>query len=460
MPTPPYRIMEILDKAEEGPIMLERQFDRKLAIKAKELAKQYGITYDPDNVIPSDETLIKDLWKAGYELFLEIGVLVIDTSRVIKFTEEEIKESIKNHYETLVVGAGREAFEVYSRRIEDKRRPFIVFSPSLPYTEELFLAVEMAYAMEPLANGVGAPVMDEILGRPVKSKGPTDVGAAMAHAMKIREAVRRVGRPGLYLADVQSALSDTAQIAVSNPDWGVRYTDGRMVGTLAELKIDYGGLNRMINFHQNGYIVMALFGPMVGGYAGKVETTAIVAVAEHLMGHLVNQGHLHVHFPFDIREFNNTSRHLLWLTSVVHQSIALNSPFFTLANGITAAGPCTEMVFYEAAAHGIVATVSGAHLWEIFSARNRHKDYTTPLEARMAAEAGISVAHAGLRRSDVNEIAKSILKKYEDKIHSAPLGKKFQECYDIHTLKPTKEHLELYKRVKKDLTDMGIPFIY
>jgi hypothetical protein len=123
---------------------------------------------------------------------------------------------------------------------------------------------------------------------------------------------------------------------------------------------------------------MALFGPMVGGYAGGVEGTAVVSVASHLQGLMVNQGHLDVFFPFHIVQFCNTTRELLWMTSLVYQALARNSPFLSLSNGIGAAGPCTRMALLEAAAHGLTSTVSGAHLWEFFSARNRNKDRTTP----------------------------------------------------------------------------------
>lgn len=458
---PPWRIREVLNRAETGPLCLERDFDlRVLYPKIQEVIKEYDIRFDPENVVPTDGSLADDLWRAGLDLYLHTGTLCISTHRRILFDEGEIREPMSLFPEKLVVGTGNESREVYRRRIEDVRRPFCVFSPSLPFSEELFSAVEMAYAQEPLADGVGAGVLEELRGERVRAKSPTDVSAAAAHALMIREAARRVGRPGIYLADVQSALSDTAQISVSNPQWGVRTTDGRMVGTIAELKMDYGGLNRMVNFHNNGYIVMALFGPMVGGYGGGVEGTALVSVASHLQGLMVNQGHLDVFFPFHITHFCNTTRELLWLTSSVYQALSRNSPFLSLSNGIGAAGPCTKMVLYEAAAHGLVSTVSGGHLWEFFSARNRHKDRTTPVEARMACEVGFAAAKMRMKRECAREIANELLKKYEDKIKDAPLGKKFQECYNIKSITPTQEYMNLYRNVKKELIDLGIDFPY
>ena len=457
---PPWRIPEILRRAEKGPLCMEKDFDTKILFpKIRELIKEYDIKFDRETVVPSDNSLADDLWKAGLELYLHTGTLCLETSRRIMFTEDEIKEAIVSFPEKLVVGSGTERREVYHREIEDRRRPFCVFSPSLPFSEELFAIVEMAYALEPLADGVGAGVLDELWGEKVRSKAPTDVSGAAAHALMIREAVRRVGRPNIYLADVQTALSDTAQISVSNPEWGVRTTDGRMVGTISELKIDWGGLNRMVNFHNCGYIIMALYGPMVGGYAGGVEGTAIVSVASHLQALMVNQGHLSTFFPFDINQLNNTSRDLLWMISLVYQALARNSPFLSMSNGIGAAGPCTEMVLLEAAAHGLVSTVSGANLWEFFAARNKYKDRTTPVEARMACEVGRAAAKEGIKREEANELAKKLLKEYEGKIKDAPLGKKFQECYDIKRVTPTQEYTELYKNVKKKLIDLGIPVL-
>ena len=454
---PPWRIYEVLKRAETGPLCMEKDFDLKILYpKVRELVKQYDIKFDPENIVPSDNSLADDLWKAGLELYLHTGTLCTDTSRRIMFDEQEIKEAMASFPEKIIVGAGTDTREVCSRKIEDRRKPFCVFSPSLPFSEELFTIVEMAYAMEPLADGVGAGVLDELYGEKVRAKSPSDLAAASAHVLMIREAARRVGRPNIYLADVQSALSDTAQISVSNPEWGVRTTDGRMVGTIAELKIDWGGLNRMVNFHKCGYIIMSLFGPMAGGYAGGVQETAIVSVASHLQGLMVNQGHLDNFFPFDIIQLCNTKKELLWLISIVYQALARNSPFLSMSNGIGAAGPCTEMVLLEAAAHGLVSTVSGSNLWEFFSARNKYKDRTTPIEARMACEVGRSVAKIGMKREDANEIVKGLLNQYDGKIKDAPLGKKFQECYDVKRIVPTKEYLELYRNVRKRLGDLGI----
>jgi len=157
---------------------------------------------------------------------------------------------------------------------------------------------------------------------------------------------------------------------------------------------------------------------------------------------------------------HNTTRELLWGISVTYQALARNTPLISLSNGFAAAGPCTPMVLYEAAAHGLVSVVSGANLWEIAVARNKYKNRATPMEAKMACEVGCGAAESGIKRSEANELAKSIVSKYEKEIVEAPLGKTFQECYDIRKIVPKDDYTRLYRKVKTELRELGVPFIY
>jgi methylamine--corrinoid protein Co-methyltransferase len=118
------------------------------------------------------------------------------------------------------------------------------------------------------------------------------------------------------------------------------------------------------------------------------------------------------------------------------------------------------MVLHEAAAHSLTSVVSGANLWEIAVARNKHKNRATPMEAKMACEVGCGAAESGIKRSEANQLVKKVVSKYEKQIAEAPLGKTFQECYDVRRIAPTKEYADLYQSVKQELLDLGVPFIY
>lgn len=459
--TPPWRINTVLQRAETGPFCVEKDYDLKiLRSKLRQVIKEYDIRFDSNNIVPNDDSLADDVWKAALDLYLEIGTLCTSTHRRIIFDESEVKEAMKNHPGRFVLGEGRDCREMVHRQVEDSRKPFCLFSPDITCDEELFVPMSMAYLQEPLADGVCAPILDVVEGGDIKAGSPIEIKGAVAHAMMFREAARRVGRPGIFLQGVGTAQGDTAQIAASNQIWGERLTDGRFVPSTAELKVDYSLLNRMVHFHQYGSFVGALTGPMLGGLSEGPEGTAVVGTAYHIQGLMVNQAHYQNYFPIHLRYMNNTSEDLLWGISVAYQALARNTPLLSLSNGFTAAGPCTPMVLYEAAAHGLVSVVSGAHLWEIAVARNKYKNRATPMEARMACEVANGAIEGGVKRSEANELVKKILNKYKTQIADAPIGKLFQECYDTRKVTPTEEYSKLYATIKAELRDLGVPFEY
>ena len=461
MGTPPWRINEVLDRAQNGPVCLEGDFDLKILVpELRRVINDYDIRFDPNLPVPKDNSLVDRLWKAAMDLYLTVGTLCTDTHRRILFEEEEIKEALGNFPGKFTLGFGRDSKEITSRQIEDPRRPFCLFSPDITCDEDLFVPMSMAYLQEPLADGVCAPILDEIEGMPIRSGFPTEIKGSVSHAMMFREAARRVGRPGIFLKSVGTAESDAAQIAASNPEWGERLTDGRFVASVTELKVDNSLLNKMVHFHTYGCFVGALTGPIMGGYAGGPEGTAVVGLAYHIQGLLVNQAHFMNYFPFHLKHTCNTMRELLWVISTTYQALSRNSNLISLSNGFAAAGPCTSMVLKEAATHALTSVVSGANLWEMAVAKNKYKNYATPMEAKMAAEVGCGAAKEKISRTDANDLVLTLLKSYEDNITDAPLGKNFRECYDARKVKPSPEYLKLYKESRKELEDLGVPFIY
>ena len=53
---------------------------------------------------------------------------------------------------------------------------------------------------------------------------------------------------------------------------------------------------------------------------------------------------------------------------------------------------------------------------------------------------------------------KKILPKYEKDISKAPIGKTISECYNMETVEPTKEYLDLYEKVKKEVSAFGLKY--
>jgi len=63
-----------------------------------------------------------------------------------------------------------------------------------------------------------------------------------------------------------------------------------------------------------------------------------------------------------------------------------------------------------------------------------------------------------MSREAANEIVKQIVPKYEDLLDTEPKGKRFDEAYDMHTLRPTAEWDKMYREVKEEVGALGMPF--
>jgi methylamine--corrinoid protein Co-methyltransferase len=254
---------------------------------------------------------------------------------------------------------------------------------------------------------------------------------------------------------IATAVTDAGKIAGSQ--FGMRPSDGWLVGALAEMKVSWERLNEVAYVTSLGGHVVAETCPMVGGYCGGPAGMAIANVAYHFQSILVFRGSYHLNFSIDLRNSCSTSPEVIWGTSASAQAISRNSHFPLQISALTASGPGAEMQPYEAAAGVIAHVVSGSSVGPTGgSPGNAVMDHITPMNGRWSAE----IAHAvvGMKRAEANEIVKQLLARYQDSLDNAPKGLKFWECYDLNTLKPTKEHEELYARAWKQLESYGVAF--
>lgn len=183
-----------------------------------------------------------------------------------------------------------------------------------------------------------------------------------------------------------------------------------------------------------------------------------MAVASYILQVLVHLCTLPSGVVLDLRYAGNCGREGVWASSVSHQAQSRNTEM--LVSGITSqvSGPCTKEILYEMAVGSIDDAVSGC-AWQSGnrSAGGRYLNHTSPLEQKFAAE--ILKASAGMKRTDANEIVKEIIPKYEKILGNPPIGKSFTECTNIKTLQPTREWLDIYEGVWKELEDFGLSFV-
>lgn len=452
---------DVIERSLTGKLCPEREFDLKIfSAKLREVIKEHDIRYDPENPVPSDDSLADDVFEAALEFYSEVGTYCIDTERIIKFDENEIKERLKTAPSKIVFGEGIDSGTLVPRKPEDRTRPWLfVGAGGAPVSsEEILMSLVESYArMIPAANAITTPALTTINGIRIRPRSPFEVLGAIRTVVLAREALRRAGRPGLPIMNcIATAQSAVALLGGLHPDFGLRKSDGYMISCLAELKTNFDFLNRAAVLLSLGVPIGAIFGPIFGGYCGGPEGTVVTTVAYHLMGSLVYQAGWFLAFPIHIKYIASSGPELLWVESVYAQAISRNTHLLSLYYNYTAAGPCTEMCLYEFAAQMITAIASGVSIETGEVAGGRFEDLLTPIEPMFAAE--VALASIGMKRQDANEIVKKLLSKYKDRIADPPPGMKYYECCDIKTGKPSEKCLSIYNKVKKDLIDLGLEF--
>ena len=189
---------EFYNRAKTGEKCSQDDWDlMKIPMKAMELKQKYGLDFKGE-FIPTDAAMTGKLFKAGFEMLLDLGIFVTDTQRIVKYTEDEIWDAIRNPQAEFKLGTGRDAVNVRKRNVADKRGPIIQGGPTgSPISEDVFYAVHMSYALEKEVDTIVNGVMTSIRGYPPVPKTPYEILAAKTEGRIIKQAAATAGRPGM-----------------------------------------------------------------------------------------------------------------------------------------------------------------------------------------------------------------------------------------------------------------------
>jgi len=434
------RVIRLL---ESGEYTAQKDFDiAVLNRKARELCREHDIRFDGSSIVPSDNSLARDVFEAGFRLALEVGVYLLDTGRRILIPEEDLTAAMRRHRGSIVIGDGKDSRVMEHRGVEDTRPPVVIAGfAGTPTPTSYYLESAISYALEPHVDAVDHGSIVEVYGAKVAARAPTEATAARMEVRMVREALRRAGRPGLHIVGGESAVSAVGALAAIG-DEHLRRSDGLLVPVLNEMKVSNDTLTKAQVFNEYGGHVVSLVDPVLGGYAGGPEGTAICSVAEVVSSSLLYGASYFLIHPTHILLQATSVPECMWVQSIVGQALALETPFIAAGNVWPAAGGGTRQVVYELAANTIANVVSGLHLLGVTCTAGR-LPHSSGLEARLMGE----VAHVAcrLRREDANELVTRLVKMYRDRLKNPELGLEFSSLYDLETVKPREEVLAVYR---------------
>lgn len=196
----PVDVLEAYNRSKKGPKVAEKDWDYQvIPTNAAAMKEKYKLDFGKQ-IIPTDKATINNLFLAGMEMLVETGMYNCDTGRVIKVTEEEVKEGIKRAPKRLVYGSNRDSVEFVPRKGNSSAKPIIQGGPTgAPVSEDIFIQLFQSYAQEAIVDTIVSGVMATFEGNEVKTNTPHEIKATLAEIRAIREATRRAGRPGMAI---------------------------------------------------------------------------------------------------------------------------------------------------------------------------------------------------------------------------------------------------------------------
>jgi methylamine--corrinoid protein Co-methyltransferase len=452
-------LVEIADRMRTGPMMSGKDWDMALFKKMSELVKEYEIKCpdDPSVWINTDDSLADAAWQAAVDFVVDVGCFCLDRGRVVKFSEEEVREAIRSMQGEVVMGEGKDARVWRQHKIEGTEPMNVAPGHHAPFTEDLANSVVQNFAMIPrldFLEGFNFPKIDgyDIYGIPLEAY------ASKRQVAWVREGVRKAGRPGAAIVLYPISTAASSFLAAIDPVAGLRPTDGLLLSVLPDVKVQYDLITAALVYQSYGYFgISGSFG-IAGGFAGGPEGAIIESLAKTIIAWIVYRDNLYYNGVEHFVHVSGGKRIMFpihFARSVVYQATIRNSDGIPMHWPIPVSELCTESHLEELVLRSIEATVNGANLYVPRVSRSRMNGGQTPADAELMIEASDAAIRSGVKRDDVYGMFKPVISKLMTNSTPEP-GKLITECYDLQRHRPSPEYQELIAGVKKEFEDCGL----
>jgi methylamine--corrinoid protein Co-methyltransferase len=314
-----------------------------------------------------------------------------------------------------------------------------------------------SYFQEPILDIVVPGTLATSYGRKVRAKSPLEVISSWQEVDFVQEAAAKANRSGLSVMGVEMAMGDLGHLSAISRG-GYRPTDTHIVALISEMKTNNELLNKVAHsLRQNG-VILGFYNPILGGLAGGAEGVAVLILAGWMAMHMIYMPSSVESCPTHPFLANSTFPDIMRAISVVAAATSRNSHLLSEFMTSPVSGPGTDSLLYECVAMATVVSACGAsRALGVRSGVGVAENHCTGLETRFNGE--VAHAAAGLSREQADEIVQKAVAKYQPVMDKKPVGIPFSEAYDARTIQPTTEWLDIYKRVKDEVFEWGLPLM-
>ncbi|MBM3956502.1 MAG: monomethylamine:corrinoid methyltransferase [Gemmatimonadetes bacterium] len=452
-------LLEVAERTQLGPRVQESTWDMGLFRRVSDLVREYDIRYPGDGALFNmDDGLVERAFRAAVELLADLGVYCITTGRVVRFTEGEILQAVRETPGRLVVGEGRDARVLTQKAIEGTEPLNLCPGHHAPFDEELAPLVVKNFAQIPRADFIEGFNFTAVDGREIFGL-PLEAYAGRRQLSWMREGIRKAGRPGMAIVFYPISTRAAALLAPMDPDFGLRRTDGVLLSVLPDLKVEHDLLTAAMAYEEYGcFGISGSFG-MAGGFFGGVEGAVLEGIAKPIAALLAYHDHVSytgVEHVSSVSALRIPARSLNWARSLVNQALNAHTRIICLAWVIPTSGPGTESHLLEVAVRAIEATISGANLYAPRHSRAAMNAGQTPLEAEFMAEVSDATLRARLDRGRAAEVVGHLSEALAGR--EPEPGVPVQECYDLVNHRPLPDFQATYESVRDRLATLGLSF--
>jgi methylamine--corrinoid protein Co-methyltransferase len=413
-----------------------------------EIVERHGIRWDPDEPIMSDPDMADEIFRAGVELLLEVGLYCKDTRRIVRFTEDEIEDVIRSRRHELTLGKDRDAITLKPRAPGDHQHPYTFFPAGcLSRNVGLYKQYALTAAQEPTCDGLIPIPLIGIGDLKLVSGTPAQTLLCLTEAQIMNEVATWVGRPGMFLGIPMSATTPITLMSAFSSGLYNKHNCCMPVQVLQDMRINYDRFNQAYFAQQHGIQPWMSSSPTLYAYLTGPEQGAVEIIAHTLAMMAYSDGTLTQGMSVSVHG-TYTGNDITWCNSAAALAAERNLkvPWLSFGGTGNPLGPLDDDAWFGTAVACITACISGMEgMWLAGGADG--------LSARWAGE--MARAAAGLEVGDGIAMIKEIARKERN---PNPPKARLPDLYDLETLRPREEYLDHYRKFTRMMRDMGLDY--
>jgi hypothetical protein len=451
-------LLEVAKNAMTGPKMEDMDWYMGLFHKMQALEKRHSLSYPKagDEPILFDEAQRTAYFEAALDFIVENGVYCAETHRVIKFSEDEVRDALRDAPEKSIIGEGADARIVKKRRFDgDPSPPIVGGGLHLPIRQDLTTYVPQVFARIPRVDYLEGFTFTEVDGYEIY--GPAiEAYASKREVSWMREGIRKAGRPGLSITYYPISTKASTLIAPMDPEFGLRRCDGILFTMIPGVIANYDYITASIVYEQYGLSHRRNLGGGGGEFAaGPIGDTVgylVTAIAAWMVYH---------------------DNHQMATPLPVAHILDEKTKMIRFGFYASSAGCLGVKGMLRLASETMRQVVAGNHLVAGGAGR---VESITPTEVALVSEVADATVKGGFHVKDVYEIVnhieeeqgvKEFFKQFQAHVTQRRVltgwdGQDYgygnlRTNYDLPRMKPTKEHYGDYLEARRILVDHGLP---